>query len=194
MSITPEKSVPRPWATLAGLGLAALTAVWPAASATLIYDRTAIFDGEVWRVATGHFVHFGASHLAWDVLVTLLAGAWVETLAPRRTRWIWLTALPVIGAVLLAGDPDLARFGGLSGVATGLVVLLATELGRRPGRDRGFALALGTLVAAKLATELAGWGGLAEFDDAAVQPVPLAHLAGVAWAAVVALVRRRVAG
>lgn len=194
MNAAAATRAPHPWATLAGLALAALTAVWPVAAAALIYDRTAILAGEVWRGATGHFVHFGASHLAWDVLVTLLAGAWVESLAPRRARWYWATAPLVIGAVLLAGDPALERFGGLSGVATGLVVLLATELGRRPGRDRAFAFLLSLLVLAKLAAELGGWGGLAKFDDPAVQSVPLAHLAGVAWAGVVALVRRRVLG
>ncbi len=194
MNAAPATRAPRPWASLAGLALAALTALWPAAAGALIYDRAAILGGEVWRVATGHFVHFGASHLAWDVLVTLLAGAWVESLAPRRARWYWATAPLAIGAVLLVGDPELARFGGLSGVATGLVVLLATELGRRPGRDRAFASLFSLLVFAKLATELAGWGGLAKFDDPTVQPVPLAHLAGVAWAGVVALVRRRVLG
>jgi len=42
------------------------------------YDRAALLRGEVWRLVTGHFVHWSLSHLVWDVLAFLILGAICE--------------------------------------------------------------------------------------------------------------------
>ena len=53
--------------------------------ATLLeYDRAAILHGEVWRLVTGHFVHWSVGHLAWD----LLAFAILSAVCMRR-RWLF---------------------------------------------------------------------------------------------------------
>lgn len=45
--------------------------VFAAAGELLQYDRQAIADGQLWRVVTGHLVHIGLEHLAWDAAVFL---------------------------------------------------------------------------------------------------------------------------
>lgn len=176
----------RPWATWGAVTAALVPFAVPALAAPLLYQRREIFAGEFWRVATGHFVHFGASHLAWNALVVLVAGSWVETLAPGRVRCYWATAPFAIGGALLALDPALAAYGGLSGVGTGLVVLLGTELWRRGGRDRTWAAALFGLTALKLLADARGLGGVVHYADETIRTVPLAHAAGAIWAAAVA--------
>jgi hypothetical protein len=81
--------------------------------------------------------------------------------------------------VLLGFDPALARYGGLSGVATGLVVLLALDRLWTGGREpRWVWLAVLGLVAAKQLVEaVAGAEVFVQFGPG-VRPVPLAHLAG----------------
>ena len=176
----------RPWATVSAVAAALVPFAWPTLAVPLLYQRQEIFAGELWRVATGHFVHFGASHLAWNALVVLVAGSWAETLAPGRVRFYWVTAPVAIGLTLLALDPALATYGGLSGVATGLVVLLAAELWRRGGRDRAWAAALFGLTALKLFADTRGFGGVVRYADETIRTVPLAHAAGAVWAAAVA--------
>jgi rhomboid family GlyGly-CTERM serine protease len=183
---------PRRWwvrapATWLAAGAAGLVAVLPDAAAALLFDREAIRAGALWRLGTGHFVHFGAAHLAWNLAVVLAAGLWVESIAPGRSRFFWLSAPWVVGLVLLAGDPALVRFAGLSGLATGLVVLLGAEELRAGGRRRAAGGVLLALAAAKLGAEAAGFDGFVRFADPAIRGVPLAHAAGAGWGAVVAL-------
>ena len=44
----------------------------------LVYDRTAIFNGELWRLATGPWVHFSTRHFLYDTLVFGFAGWIIE--------------------------------------------------------------------------------------------------------------------
>ncbi|HEX7718277.1 MAG TPA: rhomboid family intramembrane serine protease, partial [Woeseiaceae bacterium] len=40
--------------------------------ALLRFERTAIADGEPWRLVTGHFVHLGAAHMLMNAAALLL--------------------------------------------------------------------------------------------------------------------------
>jgi len=171
------------------LGLALL--VWiapPAVSEALIYDRAAILHGAVWRLWSGHLVHFSASHLGWNLLVVGLAGAWIECAGFRGGRALWMIVPPCIGLALLAGDPTLSRYGGLSGLATAIVVFAClSECRFRPGRIIwGVALAL---VGLKIGWEFfAGNPVFAHFEHGTVRAVPLSHLAGLVSAFVLWLI------
>jgi len=167
--------------------LQTLLLVLPAVAASLstglaelmVYDRAAILQGEIWRLLTGHWVHFSSAHLASDALV--LAGcAW---LIARRgfTRFsaICLLLAPGISLVLLVGLPELARYGGLSALAlTGMTLAGLQEL--RGDRCRWFGAGLLALVALRLLADLTlGGATLTGIDGLGVQPVPLGHLLGV---------------
>jgi rhomboid family GlyGly-CTERM serine protease len=172
---------PIPWATLAVAVLAGAMLLWPGAARAAVFDRARLEAGEWWRLWTGQFVHFGIGHLAWNLAVVLPAGIWAERIAPWRTRGFFLFAPAAIGGILFAFDPLLYRYAGLSGLVAGVVTLLAmTQLTRPQPDDRWFWRAVLGLLGAKIIYEaLAARAIFVRFDEATIQPVPLAHLAGV---------------
>jgi len=176
----------RPWLTVAIALVAGLAWAVPALNELLIYDRALLFKGQIWRAWTGHAVHYGSSHVFWNLAVFIPVGCWLERLWPAMARWYYLVSPLVISAALLVFDPTLIRYAGLSGMATGMLVLLAgLQLRRRPAEPAWFWLAVIGLVAAKIVIELISGAPLlvSKGDFAGIRNVPLAHIAGVACAA-----------
>jgi rhomboid family GlyGly-CTERM serine protease len=170
-----------PGATLAIALVAALAYFFPQANGLLIYDRALILHGEIWRAWTGHAVHFGASHLLWNLAIFLAAGCWVERIRPRTTRWIYLLCPPVIAAALAILEPTLARYAGLSGVATGVLVFLGcVQLSKGSAEPTWFWVAIFGLVVVKIALETVTHAPLLVNDFSGVVVVPLAHISGAA--------------
>lgn len=168
----------RTWPTLAGLlGAASLLAWWwPAAS---IDWQPALAGDQPWRAWTAAFVHWSALHLAANLAGAAVVGALgaVARLPPAMTL-AWFVAWPLTQLSLLL-RPELARYGGLSGVLhAGVAVvalwLLVHERGRR--RWIGAAIAGGLLI--KIALE-APWGpALREGGGWDIKIAPLAHAGG----------------
>lgn len=156
-----------------------LAGVWPAAGEALIYDRAAVFQGEIWRLWTGHVVHLSAAHLGWNLAVVVSIGGWLERVAPRPMRWFLGLAPGVISSALLGFAPDLGRYAGLSGVAVGLVVLLALDRLTIVAREPSWVwiIVLG-LVAAKVVAEALTSGALIASLGPEARVVPLAHIVG----------------
>ncbi len=184
--------------TLAAILAAALVFVLPGAQPALIYDREAILAGEVWRLITGHWVHFSGRHLALDLFVLGMAGMILESRADARWRLLlWLTP-GFIGLGLLLGEPRMSFYGGLSGVATAAVVYLALSGLRERSPWRWICLAALFIVAAKAALEWqTGQARFARANGEAFVAVPLSHLLGALCAAIVwwpAELRRTVDG
>lgn len=182
-----------PWAT-AGATIAAVIIYFSSpATQALVFDRTLIASGQWWRLLTGTWVHFVPGALFWNLAVLIPAGGWAEWLAPARTRWLYLVAPVFIGAVLYFSVPTLDRYAGLSGVATGMIIMLAMTQLRLGEQDRWFWRAAIALVALKVAVEAfranPRFAGIA---DAGLQAVPLSHLAGISAAIAARSARRRV--
>ncbi len=183
--VTPRKTLP--WATVAVAVAAGLLHFLPGTRAAGEFERERILAGELWRLWTAHGVHFGGSHLWWNLTVIVPAGIWVECLVPGRTRLLYLLAPGIIGLALLALDARLQTYAGLSGVATGVLALLAfTQVAKVEPAARQWWRAVLGLLAAKIVLETV-WRQpvFANFADAELQPVPLAHLVGLACAAAV---------
>ncbi|HUJ42281.1 MAG TPA: rhombosortase [Opitutaceae bacterium] len=182
----------RSWTTLA-IGMAAgLAFAWPAAAGGLIFVRTDILAGQLWRLWTGHLVHFTANHLLWDLAVFLPAGVWLEWVTPRGARWFYLLAPPTISLLLFFSDPALSRYAGLSGLATGLLVLLAlVQLQRDAHEPAWFWLGVLLLVAVKIVVESVTHAPLVVRFDVEVRTVPLAHIGGVGCAVAAFLIWRQ---
>jgi rhomboid family GlyGly-CTERM serine protease len=174
-----------PWIALAfSAGAVALHffAGWREAA---FYLRAEVFGGEVWRLWTGHLVHFSGSHLFWNLAVFVPSAMWLERLDRRGGRVFLLVASPLISLLLLAFDPSLLRYGGLSGLATGTLVLLALlQLARRDPREPAwFWWGVLGIVAAKLVGEQVTKTPLLASNMGDVRTVPLAHLGGALCAA-----------
>lgn len=178
-----------PWLTLAAGGAATASFLFPAGADKLIYDRAAVLSGEGWRLATAPLVHFSADHLIWNLAVLATAG-WM---AEGGARWRYAAVLalssflPCLYYLLLA--PECARFGGLSGVATAVLVWFALEEVRRGDSRRLFGSVLLLLVGGKIATETVATRPLfATFGS--VIPAVSAHWIGTAVGAVVSAASR----
>ncbi len=101
-----------PWATLLTAAAALAVFLVRGADGPLVYERPAILHGEIWRLWTGNWVHFGASHLGWNLAVLVAAGGWAERIAPRPTRWLLVLAPGLIGVALLGLEPALSVYCG----------------------------------------------------------------------------------
>ncbi|MBL9214832.1 MAG: rhombosortase [Opitutaceae bacterium] len=159
----------------------------------LLYERGLILQGQVWRLWTGHVVHWGASHFLWDLAVFLPAGCWLERLWPARARWFYAVTPGLISVLLLAFDPALLRYAGISGLATGTLVLLAGLQLRRRDEPRWPWIGVLALVAAKLLHELIARAPLMVQGFDGIRTVPLAHAGGVVCTGVFLWLRRKVA-
>lgn len=191
-----------PVGTAVFLCAAVIATAWPGAAVWAVGERESLVAGELWRLWSAHAVHFSWSHLGWSGLVWLVAGGLLE----RETRhgWMWMILLlaPLITVTALVLDPDLARYGGLSGLATAPVVWLGLHW---VTRERGILRAVGGLVLAGVGWKIVNeWGSLgdnpvfAEFDpvERNIRVASWAHVTGAlggAFFATVNLVRQRAA-
>jgi hypothetical protein len=118
----------------------------------------------------------------------------LERVLPGSLLRFVALAAPLLSVAFLAAAPDMHTYGGLSGLATGVVVLLALVQLRRahPGRSWWFgALAL---VALKLAIDATQPAPLfASFGGQAVRASGFAHVLGALAAALFFLSRRSAA-
>lgn len=170
----------RVWATL-GISALAIVVLWSENLSTwFIYDRQLLLQGQWWRGWTGHVVHFGSSHLLWDLAVLLPAGCWLEQVWPRSARWFYVGCPVAISTALFVFDPELLRYAGLSGLATGVLVLLAgLQLRFRNDGRPWLWLSVLALVGAKIGHEMISGAPLMVSDfGGSIRSVPLAHLGG----------------
>jgi rhomboid family GlyGly-CTERM serine protease len=174
-----------PWRTLllAGLALALYLLAGPAPEA-LVYDRTAIGQGEWWRLLSGHWVHADGSHAGWDILGLLCLGLLFEARLGRLLPLALLAGTAAVDLWLLAGS-GLARYCGLSGILNALLVAGLAAWWRELRSPVIPLVAAGALV--KIMVELGA--GEALFTRTLWPSVPMAHGAGFAAGALLVLIR-----
>jgi rhomboid family GlyGly-CTERM serine protease len=173
----------------AAILFASLVASAPSLGDLLCYDRAAILRGELWRLLTGHWVHFSAAHLLWNGVALAIAGGLLEW---RRERWaglLLLLAPLAISGLLLALEPALSRFAGLSGVVFAALTYLALSGLREPGSWRQACLVALALLLLKLGHEVV-WGR-SIFAGGGLRPVATSHAAGALCGAIAWSVSRR---
>ncbi len=162
-----------PWLTLGGSTLALALWLGPGATpAGLVYDRTAIAAGEIWRLWSGHWVHVDAAHALWNIGALVLLGLLLEPAGRLRLLAAILAGMTGVSAALWWGLPDLERYCGLSGMLNALVPLALARYWRAsplfPLLAPGFA--------GKLLLENLQQGSL--LLSSAWPAIPAAHLAG----------------
>lgn len=155
------------------------------ASAALRYDRTAVANGQLWRLLSGHLVHLGAAHLGLN-LAGLALVAWL--VGPRFgvLGWVWILAVSTVSvsSSLYLLHPEIVWYVGLSGILHGMLAA-----GLLPGifRRDGESVLLALLLVAKLGWEAVA-GPLPGSEASAGGPVVVeAHLYGAIGGALAAL-------
>lgn len=162
---------------------ALLVAFMPARHALLLLDREALAAGNVWRLWTGHWVHFSTAHLAWNLVVVLAAGFWLERTRPGLLWRHIAVAAPIISLSVLIAEPGLQAYGGLSGLATGVVVLLGLHELRAPGAARWLWAGILGIVALKTTHDHLRLAALfTDFGASGVRTASTAHVAGILMA------------
>ena len=168
----------RPLLTLLLVG-GAVVATIPGLTPWLVYDRAAIVSGEVWRMFTGHWVHFSTAHLFYDVLALAVAGWISETQKLPNFGWLCGLSPWLISAVLLFGEPQMRYFGGLSALATTCICYLALFGLHNHTCWRWICLVALLGICGKIAVEAAtGRMIFAIIQEAPVRVAVASHLAG----------------
>jgi rhomboid family GlyGly-CTERM serine protease len=147
----------------------------------LRYERSALADGEWWRLLSAHLVHLDLRHALLNVVgLALVWALFARDYSPQAWLAIVLGTIAAIDAGLWLGDSTVQWYVGSSGALHG--ALAAGVLAHiRKGERHGWLLA--GLLAAKLLYEQAV-GALPFSGSDAV--VVHAHLYGVAGGAAVA--------
>lgn len=134
---------------------------------------------EPWRAWTAVFVHWSPLHLGSNLAAAAVVAAYgVASQVSRGFAGAWFLAWPLTQLGLLL-KPDLAHYGGLSGLLHGGVAivclwLLVAAQGAR--RAIGAAVALG--LAIKLVSE-SPWGpALQHSEEFDIAVAPIAHATG----------------
>jgi rhomboid family GlyGly-CTERM serine protease len=173
-----------PWVSLTLVVIAVAVMPLGSLSGWLQYDRTAVENGQLWRIVTCQLTHWSWNHLLWDAAALALLGSVLE----RIDRRAMLVCLGISGLVVPAvvhfGLPELVTYRGLSGIDSAVFVLLAVLLLRQGWAegDHLWTAACLTMLAgftAKIGFEVVTAGTL--FVDAQacnMLPVPWVHVAG----------------
>jgi len=166
------------WLALAALlAVGSLLAWW--APAWALDWQPALAWSEPWRTFSAALVHWSPLHLGANLGATAAVAAfgWAARLPPRAAL-AWAVAWPLTHVGLLL-RPELAHYGGLSGMLHGGVAvvvlwLLVLERGRRR--------AIGAMVAVGLVAKLwleQPWGpALRQAADWDIAVAPLSHATG----------------
>jgi rhomboid family GlyGly-CTERM serine protease len=152
-----------------------------------------------WRAFTGAWVHWSEAHLGVNLLAAAVVAAYGYAAGlPPAQAWAWLAAWPLTHWGLLF-KPELAHYGGLSGVLHAGVALVCVHL---LINTRGARRAVGAAVFAGLLIKLISeqpWGpALQRSADWDIALAPWAHasgavaglLCGAVWWALSAMARR----
>ena len=165
---------------------------FPAWRSTLLYDRAAIAQGEIWRIWTGHLVHFGWAHLLVDAGLLLIVG-WIAANQHPRFMRLALGLMPAfISASMYWLEPGLARYGGLSAFNLGVLLYLAAQGWRRDWTDWFWPAVIAIYIGEMVYEHYRGGqgGGAIRFDDPGVSVATGAHLAAAGYVLLVLGVMR----
>lgn len=123
-------NVQLPWLTaILCVATLALFLMYGEAPAALVYNRTAIAQGAIWQLFTGHFAHCDLPHLLWNLLPLAFIGSLLELRIGRR-RFAGATIVSCLGVSswLWFARTELLLYCGLSGMLNGLLIVLLARM------------------------------------------------------------------
>ena len=158
-----------------------LTAWGENGRALLRYERSALAEGEWWRLLSAHVIHLDLRHALLNVVgLALVWALFARDYSPKAWVAILLGAIAAIDAGLWLRDSTVQWYVGSSGVLHGALAAGALAHVRRGERD-------GWLLVGLLATKLLYEQAVGALPFSGNDPVVVdAHLYGVAGGAAVA--------
>ena len=178
--VSPPALTRIPWWSLGLTAVALLIHRFDGAGGLLVYDREGIAAGELWRLLTGHLVHFSAAHLVNNLLV-LVPALWLVETRYKDAGLLLLVAASTVGIAVFAGAPELQTFGGASGISLAFLTYACLRGIHENRRWRVVCGVLLAIVCAKLAAEVFWSWGLLDWEaNGNFVPVTLSHLVGTA--------------
>lgn len=171
-----------PWVFLGLAGWALVIQLNPAWRDSLIYQRDQI--GQIWRLWTGHWVHFGWPHFVVDTGLFLILGWMLEHLHPRLALTSLLFMPLFISVAIYVFDSEMVRYAGLSALNLGLLLIIALQGWQRDWRDWFWPAVLVIYVAEIVFEIMSGGsgGGMIRFDDPHVKVATSAHIVAAVYA------------
>jgi len=145
----------------------------------LIFDREAILNGQVWRLLSCHLVHFTPSHLIYNLFAFVIASWILERKSLCHLLIIYSLTAVSISMALLIFAPDMDFYGGVSGMACGLLYYCALLKQREP-HLKGLCRCVLLCIPIKLALETYHQTSvLPYFEPQPFVMMPVSHIAGV---------------
>jgi rhomboid family GlyGly-CTERM serine protease len=164
-----------------------LACVGDSEAGMLSWERGALQHGELWRLWTGHLVHFSISQTLADTLALIVMGLYAEPLVgSRRFALILAGAADLLSLGMLVLAPGINEYRGASGLATLTAVLAGVLAWRRQPASRPVLACAALALAAKTVWEAGAHVAAFAELPAGVAVAWQAHLMGVllgAWAA-----------
>lgn len=164
----------------------------------LLYTRTALADGDLWRLISCHWVHLNTDHLLWSAMTFFVLGSFCEIM--NRGKYVMTIGISTIfiPIAIWCVMPHLEVYGGLSGLDCSLYSLLIVLFIKREWHIQKwswiiFYTIMLVLLPAKIIYEMAS--GLTIFVNnihSIMVPVPLSHLVGGVVGFAVGIVRARI--
>jgi rhomboid family GlyGly-CTERM serine protease len=150
-----------------------------ALASLFVYDREAIFRGEIWRLITSHFVHFGDMHLIYNIVVFGIIGWIIEYKAHKNFKSLCLLMACSISAILMVFKPDMIYFGGLSGIVCGSILYCSLLCLREQSPWRTISIFSIIFLFVKISMETYNSGSLLPYwGTQDFVPLPLSHITG----------------
>lgn len=177
------------WFTMVLVGISLLSYAIPLLENRFVYERDLVGSGEIWRLISGNWVHFSLDHLLYNLLIVGVCGVWLEIREPRGFRLLSLITMLGVGLYSYHFLPEMVQYGGLSGLATALVVYLALDELRADPPYKPVWLVLLVLVGGKVAFEAASGTALFVTATHSFEVVPAVHMVGVVMAVFMSLLR-----
>lgn len=149
-------------------------------TAWLEYRREAVLAGEVWRLWSGHFVHYASVHAALDGAACLILAMGLQRAGAGAGLLLKLAAIaPVVLLAILLAVPDMTHYRGASGLAMALLAALLLTLWRAEPRWRiGLAVFMAALLA-KLMADALGYSPVGSSLPDGIRVAWQAHVAGL---------------
>lgn len=156
-------------------------------SSLFIYDRDLVMSGQVWRLATCHLVHFSLSHLFCNLCGLFLSSWYACRSGYGKIGVVILSAAVAISGSILVIEPEMTRYGGLSGIVNALIVFVACSgMLDRTGERWWWLAVLAACCGSTLYEVVTARTSLVSVADTPFVPATRVHLVGALAGAIVA--------